>query len=250
MLQLDGVDILIYLLLGHLIGDFFLQPKAWVMDKNLNKGRSVSLYLHALVHGGITCLVLLFFAGQGVLFSLVIGVLYAGIHGVIDYCKVRLKRRLVWFILDQFLHLVTLVLLWFCLYENAFSQTVGLLAQQSRTELLFIAFAYLLMLKPTSVLIGEMLSKWAAELDKEKNYESLTNAGKYLGYIERVLILTFILHNQFTAVGFILAAKSIFRMGDLREARDRMFTEYIMLGSLFSVSIALFTSLMVNALLK
>jgi len=45
-----------------------------------------------------------------------------------------------------------------------------------------------------------------------------------------------ILLGQFAGVGFLLAAKSVFRFGDMRRQSDRKLTEYIMLGTLFSFS--------------
>lgn len=36
------------------------------------------------------------------------------------------------------------------------------------------------------------------------------------------------------AVGFLLAAKSVFRFGDLRDDQDRKRTEYVLIGTLLS----------------
>ncbi|GAB7224343.1 hypothetical protein VoSk93_35620 [Vibrio owensii] len=58
-----------------------------------------------------------------------------------------------------------------------------------------------------------------------------------LGYLERVLILTFTLVGRYAAVGFVLAAKSIFRFGELNKSDDRSMTEYMLTGSLVSVVI-------------
>ena len=46
------------------------------------------------------------------------------------------------------------------------------------------------------------------------------------------------------AVGFLLAAKSIFRFGDLKEAHDIKLTEYVLIGTLLSFGIAIITALM------
>jgi hypothetical protein len=39
--------------------------------------------------------------------------------------------------------------------------------------------------------------------------------------------------------GFLLAAKSVFRFGDLKESKDRKLTEYVLIGTLLSFGIAL-----------
>ena len=64
-------------------------------------------------------------------------------------------------------------------------------------------------------------------------------AGAWIGYIERVLILTFVITGNIEGVGFLLAAKSIFRFGDLNKAREIKITEYVLLGTLASFTIAL-----------
>jgi hypothetical protein len=255
MFQFDGLAVLLLLLLGHVIGDFFLQPNAWVKDKNTQQGHSRSLYYHGLVHGAIVLAIVGVATPTSLLGSLFIGLLFAVIHSLIDYVKVKVGQGFSWFIIDQLLHVLSILFLWFYLFDSAIEQLKTLINDIDYNAALLIALAYLMMLKPASIVIGEILSKWSADLDVNSGdshntkAQSLPDAGKYLGYLERILVLTFILNGQYTAVGFVLAAKSIFRMGDLREAHDRKFTEYVMLGSLFSVSIALFTGFIVLKLL-
>ena len=56
----------------------------------------------------------------------------------------------------------------------------------------------------------------------------------------------FIITNHFEAIGFLLAAKSIFRFGDLKEAKDRKLTEYVLIGTLLSFGIAILAGLVVE----
>ncbi len=83
-----------------------------------------------------------------------------------------------------------------------------------------------------------------------EDIKSLISAGKIIGMVERVLILTFVLLNQFSGVGFLLAAKSVFRFGDLKEKNDHKMTEYVMLGTLLSVTITLFIGLITLYIVK
>ncbi|MEG2242712.1 MAG: DUF3307 domain-containing protein, partial [Muribaculaceae bacterium] len=69
--------------------------------------------------------------------------------------------------------------------------------------------------------------------------ESLPNAGKWIGYMERILILTFILTNNMAGIGFLLAAKSIFRFGKLSKATEIKTTEYVLIGTFTSFTIAI-----------
>ena len=78
---------------------------------------------------------------------------------------------------------------------------------------------------------------------KRKKDQSLQNAGNYIGILERIFVVTFILLNEFEAIGFLLAAKSIFRFGDLKKVKDRKLTEYVLIGTLLSFGIAILVGL-------
>ena len=106
-----------------------------------------------------------------------------------------------------------------------------------------IVLAYILMLKPSSVLLSLFLGRWAPS---SQNTQSLPNAGKWIGYIERVLILTFVLIGNVESVGFLLAAKSVFRFGELNKAKEIRTTEYVLIGTLASFTIAILTGLAVS----
>ena len=100
------------------------------------------------------------------------------------------------------------------------------------------------MLKPSSIFLSLLLKQWNVKI-KDK---SLPNAGKWIGYLERTLVLTFILTNSIEGVGFLLAAKSVFRFGDLNKANDIQVTEYILIGTLTSFAIAIMTGVAITKL--
>jgi hypothetical protein len=79
-----------------------------------------------------------------------------------------------------------------------------------------------------------------------KNDDSLQNAGNYIGILERLFVFYFVISGHLEAVGFLLAAKSIFRFGDLKEAKDRKLTEYVLIGTLLSFGIAFLVGLLAN----
>ena len=88
--------------------------------------------------------------------------------------------------------------------------------------------------------------------------ETLQNAGKWIGILERLMIFGFILLGKWEGIGFLLAAKSVFRFGDLKDARDMKLTEYVLIGTLLSFGMAMllgaltvyFTGISLNPLLK
>lgn len=49
----------------------------------------------------------------------------------------------------------------------------------------------------------------------------------------------FIITNHWEGIGFLIAAKSVFRFGDLSQAKDRKLTEYILIGTLLSFGLAI-----------
>ena len=75
---------------------------------------------------------------------------------------------------------------------------------------------------------------------------NLPNAGKLIGITERLLVLTFILFNQFEAVGFLIAAKSILRYKD----DDTIKTEYVLIGTMLSFGIAVVLGIIILLFIK
>jgi|TARA_B100001059_G_C17836907_1_gene588819 hypothetical protein len=88
------------------------------------------------------------------------------------------------------------------------------------------------------------MSKWI--LDEDDANDSLEKAGKYIGILERLFVFGFIIINQWSAIGLLIAAKSVFRFGDLSKAKDRKLTEYILIGTLLSFGIAISVGLLYN----
>lgn len=107
------------------------------------------------------------------------------------------------------------------------------------TTLLVIAVAYVLVLFPASVLIRTLLRPWIEQI-RTGTAASLVNAGAMIGYLERFLILTFVLLNEFTAVGFILALKAAYRFKD---TGDHTQAEYMLMGTFLSLAITLVVGL-------
>lgn len=62
------------------------------------------------------------------------------------------------------------------------------------------------------------------------------NAGRVIGILERIFVYYFLLNGHLTAIGFIIAAKSFARFKDLD---NRVFAEYVLIGTLLSVLSAL-----------
>jgi len=109
---------------------------------------------------------------------------------------------------------------------------------------LLLSVSIMLITFVASVVIKQLLSSW--HFEEQNKEESLKDAGKYIGMLERVFVFAFITLNQWQAIGFLIAAKSILRFSDLSRAKDRKLTEYILVGTLLSFGIAITIGLLYN----
>lgn len=226
------------LILAHLLGDFILQPNSWVADKERRKLKSPYLYLHVLIH---TVLSFVFLWNTDLWWiSLLIGIT----HFIIDASKLMfqtLKNKKRWFFIDQLLHI--LVIAGISFYSQEFS--FDFLNNQ---EFLKILMAALFLTTPASIFIKILLSSWTPvpETQSSLQTESLSSAGKYIGILERLLVFTFIMVNHWEGVGFMVAAKSVFRFSDLAQAKQRKLTEYVLIGTLLSFGMAVLTGILIK----
>ena len=108
---------------------------------------------------------------------------------------------------------------------------------------------------PAGALIDLFLKPFQKQLNKKFRPNSLRpvtglkEGGRIIGYLERLLIYVFILSGQFAGVGFLVAAKSIFRFGELKDSENRKQAEYIIIGTFTSFLLAIVVSLAAQALL-
>jgi len=104
-------------------------------------------------------------------------------------------------------------------------------------------------------LIGWFLQPFQAQLNKKfrpnnlRPVSGLKEGGRYIGYLERLLIFVFILSGQFAGVGFLITAKSILRFGELKDSENRKQAEYIIIGTFASFLYAVLISLLARWLL-
>ena len=230
--------VIFQILLAHLIGDFILQPSSWVVDKEKKKIKSEFLYFHFLIHTLLA--MLLVFRLDFIPYAILLGV----IHVLIDLLKLysqSTETKRLWFLIDQFLHIVSIFFI-VMLYKNVLIENYSLIPQfwPITTAVIFLSV-------PASITIKNLISIWTPNTNDTK--QDLENAGSYIGILERLFIFLFILIGQFSAIGFLLAAKSIFRFGDLTKSKDRKLTEYVLIGTLLSFGIAIIVGLITQYVL-
>ena len=234
------MPLLLRLILAHIIADFFLQTDGMSQGKS-SADRARWTYL--LVHSGIHALTAYLLAAAWDRWEIPL-IIFAS-HFVIDTLKTRHKgRALRAFLLDQAAHLTVIALL------AAGYQGAELCGEATRLidnpeTLVKYLIGYTVVLRPTSIFMNLLLKRWGKS---GLTVGGLPDAGKWIGFLERILILTFILTDSTEGIGFLLAAKSIFRYGDLNKARDIKTTEYVLVGTLTSFTIASLTGYAVKCL--
>jgi len=230
--------IILQLLLAHVLTDFVFQNKKMVEHKRTHKASSWYLYVHSVLAGFLTYLILQQWSSFLVPLVIIIS------HFLIDLWKLHQKEdNLKYFLLDQFFHIIMLVLAWLYLTQNFSNVFSEIRSFFSSTEKLAILIGYLVVIFPVGFIIGKATERWQQEIAIEEEQSSLKKAGRYIGIFERILVLTFILSSNFSAIGFLIGAKSILRFSDSKGARKQ--TEYVLIGTLMSFAICIAVGLLI-----
>jgi hypothetical protein len=156
------------------------------------------------------------------------------------------------FIGDQLLHILTLVVLWYCLIyfnvtdfqENRWELLLGLHYKKGLLLLTGLAIG----ISGVGVALKYQMSEFVVELGEQVK-QGLPKGGKTIGILERLLVFMFVLAGKPEGVGFVIAAKSVFRIGELTNKQDKDHAEYIMIGTLRSFTYALAIAFIVKWLI-
>lgn len=223
---------LIILIVAHLLGDFILQTEKLCKMKYDTKF-STKVYALA-IHSGIQAILSYILLAKWGLWLLPIVIFIC--HFVIDFIKVQLMGlKLSAFIIDQIFHYIFIFVIWrYMIVDNP---NVGATTYLSNSMWIVIC-AVIAILTPSSVLIKSFMD-YEGWIPEEPVLQGMPNAGKWIGFLERILILTFIFTDNVEGIGFLLAAKSIFRFGELNKARDIKITEYVLIGTFVSFTLAI-----------
>lgn len=234
-----NVSLIIRLLLAHIVSDFMLQSNAMCEGKKALHTREGWKWQcgHAAIHAVVTYL----FVAEWACWALPFVIF--GTHLLTDVAKAGFDRARfdkfcppIWrFVIDQWVHLLVLAGVYTWLLGGEWP-SMSFEAPQVGILLL----AGLLVLKPTSVFVGIFFRGFG----EPKDNKSLEKGGTYIGYLERILIVSFILGGWPEGIGYLIAAKSVFRFGDLKNNKDLKHTEYILLGTFLSFTIAVLAGLL------
>ena len=252
----EEASILVRLLIAHCITDFLLQPNKWIADKKRRIWNSKYLWYHGILTGAVAWL---FITHLNLWWAILLIIIT---HTITDGWKLSAEKKqgskLSLFLIDQLIHVIILVITWLLIIDGWKQMNIFLQAYLPNYRILLRVLGYLLMIGPVGYIIQYLTRKWIYELDPD---DSLKEAGKWIGILERVLTITFIYISQFGAIGFLVAAKSILRVIDkpdkpnseptlIKPFSSRKRTEYVLIGTFLSFTIAILTGLVINWLLS
>jgi hypothetical protein len=234
-------QLIVALLAAHLLGDFVLQS-----DEDVGKKYKIYIRIkHSVVLAGLSYLLV------GLWSNWVIPLTIFVTHLMIDSVKTKLSATgLKGFVFDQLAHVGTIVAIAFILvWWDASSPST-----YWETQVGNVYYVSLVLLSGiiVTVSIGSIVielgvrpfqDQLALSQSKTSDHRGETDGygirgfidgGKIIGQLERALIFLLVLVDQPAGIGFLIAAKSIFRFGEIKERSSRMEAEYIIIGTLMS----------------
>lgn len=230
--------LLLRLIVAHLVAEFLLFPTKWQEKKAQKKQYSPFFYIHGLIYG-LTAYVLLAEWNNWW-----VPVCLAAAHLLVDLWRIHSKESTANFIFYHSLHCLAVFIAWVFIVGD-----IGMLREIiegyfGSVHVWVMLVGYLVVIWPMRYVIALATKRWRKEIQNE----GLMDAGKWIGQIERILILTFVFINKFEAIGFLITAKSIFRFSEINKERKE--AEYILIGTLLSFALSIVWGLLLQMLLQ
>ena len=233
------------LYLAQLLTDFVLQTSGMVKQKR--SGKAAGYAKHGAVYFACGVLVAGFFV-RGLFLSLRFQFVVLGltlIHLGIDWCKITLARKTAWadgtaaFAIDQWAHFVTIVAAGCWIVRISPSRILldffeAMRAPSDRVLLLIVVYVGVIF--GGGYLIRLMTKPLLEHLQVSESAAQLSNAGMYIGWLERFLVMTALFLRSPAMAGLILTAKSIARYPEFKREQ---FAEYFLIGTLLSICAAI-----------
>lgn len=235
-------NLLIRILIAHILSDFVFQTDKMVTNK---KWFSSYMLYHVFVVFACTSLL------SG---TLMVAFLVTLLHWVVDGLKIELSTRNMissfgLFLLDQVLHLITIVSVWVFYYSLFSSIWPAIISPLINFKSSIILLAYIIVIFPLSYILKFSLKHLLVNANGLSNEteSNVEHGGKVIGQYERIIILTFVLLNQYEAIGFLITGKSIIRFAD---HDSNLKSEYVLLGTMMSYALAILTGIFTNYLIN
>ncbi len=232
---------LLILGIGHVLGDYYFQTDKMAKEKDEYFAGVVK---HSLAYtAGILIAILpvinFGLAKWAAVYTLSHFAIDAAKFGLLKTGKVKKSANL--FIADQCAHMICIFVTAYILYASrcglsefalisSIQQALGISKERIARWLL----AIMVINKPVNIFIQVVLAEMKPEAAAGSNAAVDRNTGKWIGSIERLIMLLLMAMGQYTAMGLVLLAKTI--AGYDRIAKDRVFGERYLVGTLLSTA--------------
>ncbi|KZE81034.1 hypothetical protein AV926_09695 [Myroides marinus] len=232
--------LIVKIVFAHLLGDFVLQTNKMVKDINEKGIKSIALFAHTAIH------LILLLVVTGFESKYILGVwMLVFSHLVVDiFTKIYLAKKInsiKVLLLDQVLHALCIAGFVYYYYPYAIDWDIVI---GKNAIALYSALVLLVYVSP--IVIKKIIEQFKFTVPNN----GLDNAGKYIGILERLFIFLFVVLQRWEGIGFLLAAKSIFRFGDLKANKEIKLTEYILIGTLISFGMGIGIALLYNLIVS
>lgn len=229
----------LFLIILHLLGDFYLQTTKIAQCKNAKKGSACGacrkckdtawinkryLLIHSILY--IVPFLTLYLVMNDIYATVIIAILTVS-HILIDaaacYFNKKNKQTAV-YIVDQLFHVGII-----CTIPQFVTFNYNM---ESCYAVLKVVFICLLLIMPCSIMINKLFKDIYPESDEMGLYD----IGSIIGVMERFLTFIFACFESFPAIAIIITVKTWARTNDLKETEFR--NKYL-LGTLTSLVLAL-----------
>lgn len=268
------MDVIIFLwlvILAHVLAEFVLQTDKVVQSKN-------RLEIKGFLKHGAVVFICTLMATHFYSFSIIFSLIATLVHIFLEYFRIHFNyNSIIALLADQFIHLCFLIILWnlfsinldhkvlsfysFFLSSdklNIIKEYIKLIFPYNRTIIIIIVYFYVIFggsafiravldcILPSKTCIKGSYTIEGKSIIFSKSGRDSNQVGKYIGIFERTIVLTLVLYGAWSAVGFVLAAKSIARFNELN---NKEFAEYYLIGTLLSALIAVAGGLLLKSVL-
>lgn len=242
-----------FVLLGHVVADFYLQTNRVARKKS---ERASLLVLHCGCYA--LCMAPFVFASLSFESVVLAWLVLSLSHALVDCGKAwlegRIEKPLAVFCIDQAIHVLLCVVVVATLFDErpAFEIAgifVGVMDATSVAAALGISLTLLVVWRPGAIFVRLLLEsvriKGSDIVCSGKGAANGLRTGRWIGMLERTIVAVLAFCNQFGAIAFVLTAKSIARFKMLD---DKEFAECYLVGTLASTAFAILASLAVREL--
>ena len=256
MIEPEFWEIFIPLFSAHVLGDFLLQNDEWVKRKK---------YLPVLLKH-VLVLAVLSYILVGIFLAWQLALVVFISHALIDAIKTRSERdNLFVFLLDQCVHILILILMSSLVVRWNLYPDAGLWLGwfgPGYLDFLILFTGAVVCIYVGGFVVGYGVAPLLAKIEARDAHDEeqgdmravqargFEDGGRIIGYLERALIFILVIANQAGAIGFLIAAKSVLRFGEVRQRENRMEAEYIIIGTLLSFTFGLLIAFTTMHLLR